>query len=102
MLEKMLLKTITLDDSKKPGLKIIGITQLFSNKTIELSCDKGLSTSECAMDREVKNARRKTMGSALIFLVISQLKRFKQREKEEKKISGSIFLCMKSTSKYYS
>jgi hypothetical protein len=37
------------------------------------------------------------MGSGLNFFVNSKLKWFEQREKEEKKISGSIFLCMKAT-----
>jgi hypothetical protein len=34
---------------------------------------------------------------ALNFLINSQLKWVEQREKEEKKISGSICLCMKAT-----
>jgi hypothetical protein len=37
------------------------------------------------------------MRSGLNFFVNSQLKCFKQREQEKKKISGSIFLGMKAT-----
>jgi hypothetical protein len=37
------------------------------------------------------------MGSGLKFLVNYQLKQFKQKEKEEEKISGLISLFMKAT-----
>jgi hypothetical protein len=45
---------------------------------------------------ENTNARWQMILS-LKFLINSQLKWFKQREKEEKKISVSLFLCIKAT-----